>query len=188
MRTQGDPPIAVATETGGTEVRIWDPLVRLFHWSLVASVTVAFATGEHSERLHIAAGYVVMGLVFFRVIWGFVGTRHARFGDFVYSLADVISHLRDMALGRPKRTLGHNPAGGAMVVALLLMLVITGGTGYALTLPEFARSKWMKEVHEVSANVTLGLAALHVVGVLVSSLLHRGNLVPAMIIGRKRAE
>ena len=188
MTLLNDKAAVTTPDPSGAMVRVWDPLVRLFRWSLVAAFTTAYATGEHFERLHIAAGYTVLGLVSFRIVWGFVGTRHARFSDFVYSPAEVIGHLRDMALRRAQRTLGHNPAGGAMVLALLLMLVIAGATGYALTLPEFARSKWMKEVHEVAANVTLGLAALHVVGVFVSSLLHRENLVRAMITGRKRAE
>ena len=170
------------------EVRVWDPLVQIFHWSLVAAFTVALVTGEHLERLHIPAGYAVMGLIAFRVVWGFIGPRHARFSDFVFPLATVVAYLRDMVLGRAKRTLGHSPAGGAMVIALLVMLAITSGTGYALTLPDFSRSKWIKELHEITANATLGLVLLHVAGVLVSSFLHRENLIRAMFTGRKRAE
>lgn len=170
------------------EVKVWDPLVRVFHWSLVAAFAVAFVTGEHFERLHIAAGYVVAGLVAFRLIWRFVGTRHAHFSDFVYPPATVIAYLRDLASGRAKRTLGHSPAGGAIVVALLGMLAISSGTGYALTLPDFTRSRWTKELHEIAADATLALVVLHVAGVLVSSVLHRENLVRAMITGRKRAE
>jgi cytochrome b len=170
-----------------TEVRVWDPFVRIFHWGLVASFTVAFVTGEHFERLHFAAGYAVMALIAFRVVWGFVGPRHARFSDFVRLPTKVMVYLGDMARGRATRTLGHNPAGGAMVVALLVMLAITSGTGYALTLPDISRSKWIKELHEISGNATLALAVLHVAGVLVTSVLYRENLVRAMFTGRKRA-
>lgn len=179
--THGSPDRAPAD----AEVRVWDPLVRIFHWSLVAAFTVAFVTGEHFERLHIMAGYAVAGLIAFRVVWGFVGSRHARFSDFVYPPAALIAYLRDMVRGRPVRTLGHNPAGGAMV---LVMLAITSATGYALTLTDFSRSKWMKELHEIAANATLGSVALHVAGVLVSSVLHREDLIRAMFTGCKRAE
>ena len=182
---------AAMTDTSretSSEVMVWDPLVRVLHWSLVTAFAVAFATGDDFERLHIAAGYVVLGLVAFRVVWGFIGPRHARFSDFVRSPRIVIGYLGDVMRMRAQRTLGHNPAGGAMVVALLLMLLATAGTGYALTLPDYSRAKWLKEGHEVLANATLGFVVVHVTGVLVSSFVHGENLIKAMITGRKRAE
>ena len=168
-------------------VKVWDPLVRLFHWSLVALFAVAFATGEHLERVHILFGYGVLGLIAFRIVWGFVGNRHARFSDFVCGPGTVISYTRDMIAGRAERCLGHNPAGAIMIVALLTMLTATGVSGYLLTTPTYWHVKWVEALHEVTANVTLGLVGLHVAGVLVSSLMHRENLVLAMITGRKRA-
>lgn len=93
-----------ATATPET-VKVWDPLVRLFHWSLAALFAIAFATGEHLERVHILVGYGVLGLIAFRIIWGLVGTRDARFSDFVCSPGAVMAYLRDMIAGRAKRYL-----------------------------------------------------------------------------------
>lgn len=186
------------------EVRVWDPLVRLFHWSLVLAFAVAYLSGEGEDewiRLHELSGYVVAGLVLFRLLWGFVGTRHARFSDFVFSPATVLAYTRDLLRGQARRYLGHNPLGGAMVVALLIMLALatlTGliayGTGeQAGPLAPWAgtAAPWVaeafKEIHEFFANATLVLVVLHIAGVIVSSLLHRENLVRAMLTGRKRA-
>lgn len=182
------PSAATSGRLRSGEVLVWDPLVRIFHWSLVASFAIAFLSGDDFERIHIWAGYVVLGLVAFRVLWGFIGPRHARFSDFVCAPRQVLAYVLDLVRFRAKRTLGHNPAGGAMIVALLLMLLATGGSGYLLTLPDYTRAKWLKELHEVLANATLGLVVLHVAGVLFSSLVHQENLVRAMITGRKRAE
>ncbi len=168
-------------------VKVWDPLVRVFHWSLVALFALAFATGDEIERVHIIAGYGVMALIAVRLLWGLAGSRHARFTDFVRGPATVLAYLRDTVSGRAPRYLGHNPAGGMMIVALLVMLTATGVSGYMMTTPTYWHVKWVEELHEVTANLTLGLVALHVLGVLVSSLAHRENLVVAMFTGRKRA-
>ncbi len=167
------------------EVPVWDPLVRLFHWSLA----VAFFTAWFSEDvmwLHEAAGYVVLGLVAFRVIWGVVGPQHARFTDFVRGPRAALAYLRDLGSGRARRYLGHNPAGGLMVVALLVMLAVTGVTGW-LALDARPGGDWLEELHEAIANATLLLVGLHVLGVLLGSIAHGENLVRAMITGRKRA-
>ena len=122
------------------------------------------------------------------MIWGLVGTRHARFSDFVTSPATAIGYLGDVAQGRARRYLGHNPAGGLMIVALLIALTGTCLTGYLMTMPGLWSAKWIEEVHEVAAHATLALVGLHVLGVIVSSVLHNENLVRAMLTGRKRAE
>ena len=111
------------------EIRVWDPLVRLFHWSLVLAFTVAYLTGEEEDDLHIYAGYVILGLLVFRLLWGVVGTQHARFADFVRSPGEIIAYIRDMLAGRARRYIGHNPAGGAMILALLLGLIVTTYSG-----------------------------------------------------------
>lgn len=111
------------------QVKVWDPLVRLFHWSLVLAFIVAYLTGEEEDDLHIYAGYVILGLILFRLLWGFIGTRHARFSDFVRSPTEIANYIRDMLAGRAKRYIGHNPAGGAMILALLLGLAITTWSG-----------------------------------------------------------
>lgn len=179
-------PAEVAAPAAASTVKVWDPFVRTFHWSLVALFAVAFVTSETSETLHFAAGYGVLALVLLRLAWGLIGTRHARFSDFVYRPALVIGYVRDAARFRAKRYLGHNPAGGAMVVALLVALLTVSGTGVMMTMDRFWGQKWIEVVHEGSADATLALVALHILGVIYSSLEHRENLVRSMITGRKR--
>ena len=114
------------------EIRVWDPVVRIFHWSLVATFTIAWLTGEEESRLHELAGYAVIGLVLIRVAWGFVGTKYARFRDFVYPPSAVLAYARDMLARKIKRYLGHNPLGGMMIIALLLSLLAASVTGLVL--------------------------------------------------------
>jgi cytochrome b len=110
------------------EIRVWDPVVRIFHWSLVAAFTIAWLTGEEEDsRLHELAGYAVIGLVLIRVVWGFVGFR-----DFIYRPATVLAYARDMLAGKSKRYLGHNPLGGMMIIALLLSLLAASVSGLVL--------------------------------------------------------
>lgn len=177
-------------EAGGVTppatVKVWDPFVRIFHWSLATLFMVAYATGDEIEWLHIAAGYTIGGLVALRIVWGFIGPRHARFSDFVRSPRAVLAYLRDLALLRAPHYLGHNPAGGAMIVALLVLLSGTGVTGYMLTADAYWGAKWAEDIHEAFANLTVGLVVFHVIGVVISSLAEKENLVKAMITGRKR--
>ena len=166
-------------------VRVWDPLVRLFHWALVAAFAAAWATGEEAMGLHQILGYGIVGLVGARLVWGAVGPRHARFETFVRAPGAVVAYLGDLVQGRARRYLGHNPAGAAMIVALLVGLLTVAGTGWAMTLPGLG-GEAVEEVHEVAASLMLVLVAGHVLGVVASSLAHRENLVRAMITGRKR--
>ena len=106
-------------------VKVWDPFVRLFHWSLVAGVISQLATAEDFKSLHANVGYIIVALLILRIIWGFVGTVHARFTDFVYPPADIFAYLKGLIQGRPRHYIGHNPAGGAMVCILLLFLALT---------------------------------------------------------------
>ncbi|HEY5597490.1 MAG TPA: cytochrome b/b6 domain-containing protein [Kiloniellales bacterium] len=116
-------------------IRVWDPLVRIGHWSVVAGFFVAYFTEDDLLRLHAWAGYLVGAVVALRIVWGFVGTRHARFADFIYRPRTVISYARDLFAFRARRYLGHSPAGGAVIVAVLVMLAATvysGLVAYAL--------------------------------------------------------
>jgi cytochrome b len=182
---------SAASVAGRTErpdtVRVWDPLVRLFHWSLVISFTIAWL-GEGGKRLHQGAGYVVLALVALRLIWGFVGSRHARFRDFVPRPTKLLAYLKSLPGGHPRRYLGHNPAGGAMILLLLAMLILTGGSGWLMTTDAFWGFVWLEDLHKAAANLTVVLVFAHVAGVVFSSLAHRENLTLAMITGRKRAE
>jgi cytochrome b len=168
------------------QVRVWDPLVRLFHWSLAAAFAIAFLS-EEGERLHDAAGYVVLGLIGFRLVWGLVGSEHARFTDFVPSPRRLVGYLAGLVRGRPERYLGHNPAGGVMILLLLTAVLVTAGSGWLMTTDRFWGTEWVEELHEGAAYAALALVGAHVLGVLVSSLLHHENLVRAMITGRKPA-
>lgn len=184
------------------EIRVWDPLVRIFHWTLVAAFTIAYFTDEDLLSPHVWAGYAVTGLLLFRVIWGFAGTAHARFSDFVYAPAVVISFLQDTLQRKAKRYLGHNPAGGWMVVLLLIMLALISITGLALYGADkhagplagvmAGTGKAVKDIlevfHEFFADLTAFLVVLHVAGVVMESILNKENLARAMVTGYKRAE
>ena len=184
-RTEADRALRSAT---APDVKVWDPFVRVFHWSLVAAFITAFASAEEWDDLHEIAGFTVLGLISLRIIWGLIGTRHARFSDFVYKPRTVIAYLKDTLKMRAKRYLGHNPAGGAMVIALLLALATITATGVMMTTDAFWGVKWVKEVHELAVNGTLVLIGLHLAGVLVACLEHRENLVRSLFTGRKRKE
>lgn len=170
------------------EVRVWDPLVRLFHWSLVAGFSVAWLTGDEIQSVHEFSGYAVLGLIGLRILWGLVGTRHARFRDFIYHPVIVARFLKDMIARRTKRYIGHNPAGGAMVIALLVTVAATSVTGVMMTTDAYWGVAWVEELHEACANLALILVGLHLLGVIFASFEHRENLVRAMITGRKRQQ
>lgn len=168
-------------------VKVWDPLVRVFHWSLVASFAFAWATAEDWEGLHEWAGYAAAALIGFRILWGVIGPKYARFSQFVRSPGVVIDYLRSAINGSERRYLGHNPAGGMMIVALILATAATALTGWMTTLPAYHGAEWVEEGHELMANLMLVLVLLHVTGVILAGFRHRENLVRAMIVGRKRA-
>jgi cytochrome b len=166
---------------------VWDPFVRIFHWCTVGLVAVAFFS-DAIRPVHDIAGYLVLALVSVRLAWGLVGSRHARFNDFLAPPRRIIQYLRDLATGRAQRYLGHNPAGGAMIVALLALLLVTAASGWLSETDAYFGVSWVSHLHHRSAHLLLVLAGLHIVGVAVSSLLHRENLPLAMITGRKRTE
>jgi len=179
--------------------KVWDPFIRIFHWSLVAGLILAYITEDDLLTLHTWAGYVVLGLVIARILWGLIGSRHARFSDFVFSPRTIIAYLKDTLQLRARRYLGHNPAGGAMVIMMIVSLLVTCVTGVVLygaeegagplagLASQFSHdwAEGFEEAHEFFANFSLFLVFLHVAGVIVESLLHRENLVRSMIHGNK---
>jgi cytochrome b len=181
-------PSASPAERPGS-ILVWDAPVRVFHWLMVLSFAGAWLSAE-SERwrlLHVTLGYTLAALVVFRVVWGLVGTRHARFADFVRGPAAVARYLRSVVKGRPEHHVGPNPAGALAIVGLLALAALVTATGWS-TYNEIALpwpAKWMEELHEGAASAMLGLVGLHVLAVIVSSRLHRENLVRSMITGRK---
>ncbi len=200
-------------------IKVWDPLVRFGHWALVIAFAVAYLTGEEetdASELHEWAGYVVGGIVVWRVLWGLVGPRYARFSDFVKGPVSSLRYLLDLMTGHAKRYVGHSPAGGAMVAALLLSLALTVVTGLiaeqgegkavpsqgraGIVAQAFAdehkearagsreeRESAIGEAHAALANIALALVVFHILGVALASFGHRENLVRAMITGEKRA-
>ena len=197
-------------------MKVWDPLLRLFHWGLVVAFAIAWLTSEDSQSLHRVAGYAVVGLLAFRLIWGLVGSHYARFAQFIRGPSAMLGYVGDLARGRERRYIGHNPAGAVMAVVLLMTLSGTAYTGWLLENPArqavmprppqlvtqaFADEEGdqegeggagdvggpVKEVHEALANLLLLLVALHVGGVVYASFRHRENLVRAMVTGKKRA-
>ena len=178
---------AHSVRTTRTEwIKVWDPFVRIFHWSLVGLFAFSYLTGDEWESAHIVSGYMIAALLAFRVVWGLIGTEHARFASFIHSPATILAFLADTVRMRAKRYLGHNPAGGAMVIALLLAITGIASTGYMMTTDAFWGIEWVEDAHEVLVNVTLGLVVLHVAGVAFASVEHRENLVRSMLNGWKR--
>jgi cytochrome b len=179
------------------QVYVWDPFIRIFHWTLVVAFTIAYLV-EEPLTVHVWAGYAVGVLILARVVWGFIGTPRARFLDFAYSPAEALAYLRDMIAWRAKRYLGHSPGGAAMVFALFVFLAATVATGLIVYGGEqragplagmFSKDtgEAVEEAHELFANITLALVFFHLVGVALASFGHHENLVRAMITGYKRA-
>jgi cytochrome b len=173
--------------TPGAQVHVWDPFVRVFHWGIVVLFATAFLSPDE-KWLHEPVGYVVLALVVARIFWGFVGSGYARFSSFVASPGAVLQYLRLLWQRRAPRHLGHNPAGGAMIVLLLAMLVVTGTSGWMSETDRWFGVEWVTRLHAITAHLVLILVGLHVTGVIVSSLLHGENLVRAMITGRKQVK
>lgn len=169
-------------------VKVWDPLVRIGHWSLVTCIAVAWATGKGDKGWHEGFGYAALAVITIRFVWGFAGPRYARFTDFVHMPAATIEYgLRALA-GREPRYLGHNPLGGWMIVFLLGCIALTGFSGWLYTTDQYWGVKWVGELHEGLANTLLVLIALHIAGVVFASWRHHENLAAAMLHGHKRTE
>ena len=172
-------------------MRVWDPLVRIAHWALAASVLAAWITAdielEAARRAHEWLGYAALALVALRLVWGAIGPRYARFGQFVRSPARTFSYARAVIALTEPRYIGHNPLGGWMVVALLAMAAAAGLSGWLSVTDRFWGVEWVQELHEALADGLLALIGLHVAGVAFTSLRQRENLVRAMLTGRKPA-
>ena len=188
MMTQVSASGPIASGTAGGMIKVWDPLVRVFHWSLVCLFTFSFLTGDEWKSAHIYSGYAIGTLLAVRILWGLVGTHHARFVSFIYAPGTILTFLKDTMAFKARRYVGHNPAGGVMVIALLLMISGIVTTGYMMTTDAYWGIEWVEDTHKVLVYATLGLIALHVVGVILASLEHRENLARAMVTGWKRAE
>ena len=171
---------------GTGSILVWDLPVRMFHWLTVLSFAGAWLTAE-SERwrlLHVTLGYTLAGLLVFRVLWGLIDTRHARFTDFVRGPGAVRRYLAALLRGQPEHAVGHNPAGALAILALLALGAASAVSGWAVY--NQLGGDWLEEAHEFAASLMLAVVGVHILGVLVASRLHRENLAASMITGRKR--
>jgi cytochrome b len=172
------------------KILVWDLPVRFFHWSLALSFAVAYLSSE-SERwqlVHITSGYVLVALIVFRLIWGFTGSRYARFSEFVRGPGAIKDYLLGLLRLRPPHYTGHNPAGAVAVLALLSLGLVTAASGWANfnEIGGVLANKLLEELHEGAASIMLTVVGIHVAAVLLTSLLHRENLVASMIHGFKQ--
>jgi cytochrome b len=167
-------------------ILVWDLPTRLFHWLLAGTFAGAWLTAE-SERwidLHVTLGYTFAGLIAFRLAWGFIGTRYARFSSFVTGPRPVLKYLGSILKANPEHHVGHNPAGGWAVLALLGLGAVTALSGY-LTYNDYG-GHWLEELHEGAAGAMLALVFVHIGAVVLSSFIHGENLAKAMLDGFKR--
>jgi len=182
------------------QVKVWDPLVRVFHWILAIAFFLAYLSEDDLLTLHVWAGYTVGVAIVIRLLWGFIGTQHARFKDFVTPPKVALQYLKDTLAFKARRYIGHNPAGGFMIVLMIASLLITTFTGIAVygagehagpmaTLFVSNAKYWEKffeGIHEFFANLSMLLVVVHIGGVVIESLIHKENLVRSMINGHKR--
>ncbi len=167
-------------------VRVWDPFVRIFHWTLVSCVLINYFMLDDGETLHQWLGYLAGALVAARIVWGFIGSEHARFASFMPTPSRLSAHLSRLRAGEHDHHLGHNPLGAVMMLALMALVTAVGVSGFLQTTDAFWGEDWVQELHEVLASVLIGFAAIHGAAAIVMSRLEGVNLVGAMITGVKR--
>jgi len=169
----------------GKQVLVWDAPVRVFHWLMALCFAGAYITSESESwrLLHVTLGYTMAGLVVFRIVWGVIGTRHARFSSFVRGPRAIASYLRSLLSRNPEHHTGHNPAGALAIIGMLGLTAVIAATGWA-TYNDIT-GEWVAELHEVIANGMLLLVGIHIAAVVLSSWLHKENLARAMVTGRK---
>jgi cytochrome b len=167
-------------------VKVWDPFVRIAHWTLVLTVAGAWLTQEGGGRWHEWLGYAALAVVIARVAWACVGPSHARVSHFVRSPAETLHYAQQVINHTEHRFVGHNPLGAYMIVLLVLTVILVSATGWLYTTDAFWGVEWVEELHEALSNVLIAFVALHVAGVVFTSLRQRENLVGAMLHGSKR--
>ena len=166
-------------------IRVWDPLLRLLHWTLVACV-LGNLVNESGELIHRGLGYTATAVVLMRIVWGFAGPRYARFSDWLPTPRRLLPYLKALSQGQAPRHIGHNPAGAVMMLALLALVLALGSSGYLLTTDAFFGEEWLEELHAMLADILIGAVVVHVGAALFESWRHRENLVASMVHGRKK--
>lgn len=165
--------------------QVWDAPTRVFHWLMVFGFTTCYLTGDNDRwaLAHITAGYMILGLILFRLLWGFIGTRHARFRNFICGPRAVMDYVVCLCRNNTKHYAGHNPAGAIAIFALIVLGILVTVSGIMVN--EEMNYPGLEEIHDISSNVMLATVFVHITGVIISSLLHRENLIGAMISGCK---
>ena len=186
QETRGASDRTPADRTGSRTVAVWDLPLRLWHWTLAASILAAWFTPTVYDRLHRIAGYTVLALLAFRLVWGFWGSRYSRFRMVGVRLRAAPRYLWNLRRGMTGRYIGLNPAGTLMLVALLLAIAVSAITGAMSVTVTFFGVWWIEDTHAVASDAVIALVVLHVLGVVVMGRLQRENLIRAMITGRKR--
>lgn len=188
LPAEGDPKVQDLTALAPTpKVKVWDSVVRLFHWTLAIGCVANLTVLRDSDSLHRIIGYVIATALAARLLWGAIGSRHARFADFVPGPRRLAGYLTALAQGREPRYLGHNPAGAVMMLALMALAGACALTGWMMGLDAFWGDQRIERAHEAAANLILVMAIIHILAALVESWRHRENLVAAMLTGWKRA-
>jgi cytochrome b len=167
--------------------RVWDRFVRFFHWSLVTCVLANYFLVDDGETLHHWIGYFASVLIVARIVWGFVGSEYARFTSFFPTPARLRAHLAAIRSGQPGFHPGHNPLGAVMMLALMVLVLALGLSGFLQTTDAFWGEEWLQEVHEMLASALIALATLHAAAAIIMGRLEGVSLVGAMITGVKRA-
>ena len=168
------------------KILIWDLPTRVFHWSIVICFVGAVITQESEKyRLfHVTFGYTMLGLVIFRLLWGVIGTRYSRFSSFLFGYRQIKEYIRGLVCNKPIHYLGHNPLGSVAIYLILAIVLGISITGYCIF--NDIGLNWYSEVHELMANLLIGIVVIHILGVIASSLLHKENLVRSMLTGLKQ--
>lgn len=168
-------------------LRLWDPLVRLFHWSMAAAFIANYCFTEEGDDWHRWFGYYAVGWLAIRGVWGFIGTPAARWTDFWPTRARLAEHLRALLGGRPYHRLGHSPLGALVMILMMALMLGLGLSGFLMEeVDYFWGEDWIEELHELFANGLLALVGLHLLAALVESVRLRENLPLSMITGKRR--
>lgn len=170
------------------KILVWDLPTRIGHWLLVVSFAVSYLSGDSEEwrLIHVAAGYVMGGVLAFRLFWGMAGTRYARFSSFLFTPRQVFAYLGGLLKGKPGHWVGHNPAGSYAIYALLLLTAAVVGSGWAVYTE--VGGDWLEQAHDTLSWIMLGAVVVHVAGAVISSRLHHENLVRGMVTGYKQGK
>ncbi|BCJ90967.1 cytochrome b561 [Terrihabitans soli] len=166
-------------------IKVWDPLVRIVHWTVATGCFLNLFLVEDGDA-HDIIGYAVLAAMTLRIVWGFVGPGHARFSDFVRGPREIRNYIQDNLRGHARRYIGHNPAAAVMMLALMALVIAVSVTGYMMGTDTFWGEEWLEDLHEFFANSILVLALLHALAAILESYRHKENLVWSMVTGRKR--